>query len=106
MAGARLTLCQKSLVGIPMNVTIALQTEEFGRLVQTFPAKTSFWSLLESFESEKNINLTKRSGIPNENNGVWKLIANIGKSHLYLMPIIVFMNREVCSFKLKISIQL
>lgn len=83
------------MVGVAQHVTIALQTEEFGRLVQTFSTKTCFWSILEYFEAEKNLNLTRKSGIPNQKDGIWKVLTNIGKAQLYLMPIIVFMNREV-----------
>lgn len=94
-AGAKLSLIPKSAVGIAQEVTVALQTEEFGRLVNTFSVKTCFWSILEYFETEKNLNLTKRSGIPNQKDGFMKVLSSIGKSQLYMMPIVVFMNREV-----------
>ena len=58
----KLSLISKSAVGHAQEVTVALQTEEFGRLVNTFSIKTGFWSILEYFETEKNLNLTKRSG--------------------------------------------
>ena len=94
-SGAKLMLIEKTADKAQENVTIALQTEEFGRLVRMFPTKTSLWSILETLELENKLNLTRRSGIPNENNGIWKSIRNIGKTQVYLMPICLFMNTEV-----------
>ena len=75
-----MTLIPKSAVELAQEVNVALQTEEFGRLVHKFSIKTCFWSIMEYFETEKNINLTKRSGIPNKKDGFMKLLSNIGKS--------------------------
>ncbi|KAJ3315110.1 Tether containing UBX domain for GLUT4 [Boothiomyces sp. JEL0838] len=79
--GAKLSL---KFIGVGKStlVQVALQTEEHGRLVATFPSNIRLWGILVYFEQKNGINLTRQS-----------------KGN-YLMPVIVFMNKEYSSITL------
>ncbi|KAJ3276184.1 Tether containing UBX domain for GLUT4 [Terramyces sp. JEL0728] len=80
-AGAKLNL--KFIgVGKSTSVQVALQTEEHGRMMATFPSTAKLWGILVYFEQRNGINLTRQS-----------------KGN-YLMPVIVFMNKEYASIGL------
>ncbi|KAJ3324486.1 Tether containing UBX domain for GLUT4 [Boothiomyces sp. JEL0866] len=69
-------------VGKSTSVQVALQTEEHGRLIATFPSNVKLWGILVYFEQKNGINLTRQS------------------KGSYLMPVIVFMNKEYSSLSL------
>ena len=96
-AGAKLSLVACS-TPVSTIVTIALQTEEHGRLIDKFSTETSFWDILKHFERSKSgVELTVRTGIPSKD-GLFGQLASLGKTPMYIMPVCVFMNKEVCIY--------
>ena len=92
--GTKLLLVSKTPMA-SKEVDIALQTEEYGRLIDKFKTNVSFWAILLHFEQVKNINLTRKSGIPNGKDGIFKNLVNLGKKPVFMMPVCVYMNKEV-----------
>jgi hypothetical protein len=74
---------------------IALQTEEHGRFIDKFNPAVTLWQILIHFESKHQVNLTKRSGLPPKQG----LFSNFGKSSVYMIPVLIFMNKEYSSLE-------
>ncbi|KAJ3296620.1 Tether containing UBX domain for GLUT4 [Borealophlyctis nickersoniae] len=96
--GAKLTLVKVKPVTVGGGlVTVALQSEDGGRLMGKFPTSTSLWDILVHFEKEGNgtVNLTSRAGVPPtaEKNAFVKAFAKKGQP-VYMMPVCIFMNQE------------
>lgn len=90
--GIKLALAYKGISTSKQLVTIALQTEESGRLIDTFDSSTTLWEMLLHFEVKGDLNLTKRSDVPPK-----KSILQFSNNPVYVMPICVFSNKEYSS---------
>ncbi|KAJ3105951.1 Tether containing UBX domain for GLUT4 [Phlyctochytrium planicorne] len=102
-AGAKLFLVKGRAVSpgaIPgarvPEVDIALQVEDIGRYVGKFKVSATLWEILKFFENRETVNLTKKT-IAQPKNGP----LGIGKtqSDLYLIPVIVLMNKEFATIE-------
>ncbi|KAJ3406337.1 Tether containing UBX domain for GLUT4, partial [Chytridiales sp. JEL 0842] len=84
-------------------VTVALQVEDGGRLIQKFPVTTTLWDILRFHEAQDtNLNLIRRTGIPPLNKPgmpkALRAIAEKAQKPVYMLPVLVFMNREFGTF--------
>ena len=88
-SGSKLQLIYRGVSSKSQNVTIALQTEESGRVVDVFDSSVTLWEMLLHFEKQCSINLTRKSGIPPKKSTLQT------SNPVYIMPVCVFMNKEV-----------
>lgn len=73
-------------------MTIALQTEEAGRLIDKFDPSTTLWEVLLHFEKKASLNLTRKTQIPVAK--TMNFFQTSNATALYVMPVCVFMNKE------------
>ncbi|KAJ2997720.1 hypothetical protein HDV02_005190 [Globomyces sp. JEL0801] len=66
--GAKLSLVINKTANEIQNVSIALQTEDAGRLIDTFLSTTTLWSILLHFETKGSLNLVRKTGQGNKKN--------------------------------------
>lgn len=88
-SGSKLTLVHRGIAAVSTTVTIGLQTEEAGRLIDQFSTETNLWSIIRHFEQKSNLNFTRKTMTPAK-----KSLFNGAKGEVYVMPVCVFMNRE------------
>ncbi|KAJ3081385.1 Tether containing UBX domain for GLUT4 [Quaeritorhiza haematococci] len=105
-AGAKLVIVrQKSQGNLVRDVAIALQLEEGGRLMGSFPTTTPIWNILTHFEqqSKGTLNLTRKESVPSaeKSNNFFKAITDLAKKNqpLYVLPVCIFMNQEYSSIE-------
>jgi tether containing UBX domain for GLUT4 len=91
-SGSKLQLIYRGVSLKPQKVTIALQTEESGRVIDVFDPSDTLWQMLLHFETKCSVNLTRKTGIPPK-----KSIFQ-ASTPVYIMPVCVFMNKEVKLF--------
>ncbi|KAI9184287.1 hypothetical protein H9P43_003340 [Blastocladiella emersonii ATCC 22665] len=106
-SGAKLDLVRRS--GAAMRraanavVKIALQLEDGGRTIDTYPATTRLWEILLHVEgkSQGTINLTRRVGHPKDGSKslLGKLQSAVGQDE-YMIPTLNIANREVNTLEL------
>jgi TUG ubiquitin-like domain len=90
-AGSKLQLVPKGVIKTAQ-VNVALQMEQ-ERLVDKFMADTTLWGLLVTFEKKYGISLTSRTGMaPTTKTGIAKAF-HVPKA-VYMMPVLIFMNKE------------
>jgi hypothetical protein len=85
-SGTKLLLVAKTQELASSQITIALQTEDYSRLISKFSIETSLWDILRYFEVENNINLTRKT--VNAKDTIFQT------NEVYVLPVCVFMNRE------------
>ncbi|KAI9140357.1 ubiquitin-related domain-containing protein [Paraphysoderma sedebokerense] len=94
--GAKLELvkCGRPKPGLSQ-ISIALQLEEGGRLMDKFPNATTIWEILESFEKRSNgtLNLTRREAKPKEDKSFFKALTSKDKL-LYIIPAVLLLDKE------------
>ncbi|KAI8899326.1 hypothetical protein BC833DRAFT_586083, partial [Globomyces pollinis-pini] len=86
--GAKLSLVINKTANEIQNVSIALQTEDAGRLIDTFLSTTTLWSILLHFETKGSLNLVRKTGQGNKKNLFSKTPT------VYMMPVCIYMNQE------------
>ncbi|KAJ3303718.1 hypothetical protein HDV03_003591 [Kappamyces sp. JEL0829] len=93
--GARLNLIYRGVSSAVQFVNIALQTEDAGRLVDQFATSASLWQILVHFEGKAGgqHTFTRKEGLPSK-----KGLFPSGQS-VYLVPVVVFMNKEYGSIE-------
>lgn len=79
-------------------MTIALQTEEAGRLIDKFDPSITLWEILLHFESKASLNLVRKTqiSVPKTMN----FFQSSNSTALYVMPVCVFMNKEYSTISL------
>ncbi|KAF9942085.1 Tether containing UBX domain for GLUT4 [Mortierella alpina] len=91
----------------PTHVDLALQLEDGGRVIQSFPVSTSLWDVLLGFEKASNgsLNLTHRTAVPQStaSKNIFSL-QRIRKSikpasEVYLLPVVILLEREYVSIQ-------
>ncbi|KAL1925376.1 uncharacterized protein VTP21DRAFT_259 [Calcarisporiella thermophila] len=104
-AGAKLELINIAKSNTVSDITIALQLEEGGRLVDKFSPNASLWNILLHFEKQSNgaLNLTRREAQHPKNPNSLKKIADKFKNKeapaSYLQPVCVVLNKEFGSIQ-------
>ncbi|CAG8491976.1 4002_t:CDS:10 [Rhizophagus irregularis] len=81
-------------------VTIALQMDDGGRVVEKFLSTTTLWEILLHFENtsqDRSLNLTKRTApvpVSQSKKGVWKKFAGKQNKLFYQQPVCILLNKE------------
>ncbi|KAF9582032.1 Tether containing UBX domain for GLUT4 [Lunasporangiospora selenospora] len=87
----------------PTHVDLALQLEDGGRVIRSFPISSTLWDVLLGFEQASNgtLNLTRRTAVPQTTTKNIFLLQRIKKAvkptEVYLLPIVILLEREYVS---------
>uniref|UniRef100_A0A1D1XF21 Tether containing UBX domain for GLUT4 n=1 Tax=Anthurium amnicola TaxID=1678845 RepID=A0A1D1XF21_9ARAE len=98
--GAKLELIRVTTPKAHREVTIALQMEDGGRIVEKFLSTTTLWEILLHFENtsqDRSLNLTRRTApasVP-QSKKVWKKLGGkLNNKHFYQQPVCILLNKE------------
>ncbi|GBC02698.1 hypothetical protein RclHR1_04760013 [Rhizophagus clarus] len=98
--GAKLELIRITTPKANSEVTIALQMDDGGRIIEKFLLSTTLWDILLHFENkspDRSLNLTRRTApvpVSQSKKGVWKKLSGKPNKLFYQQPVCILLNKE------------